>query len=73
MVWTARTRAEVLLPPLGSKFCPHAGMNNRPKALKIKKPHSLERGLIERPLQALEPICGLEPQTYALRMRCSTS
>ena len=27
---------------------------------------------LQRAVVALEPICGLEPQTYALRMRCST-
>ena len=25
------------------------------------------------PLTSLEPPCGIEPQTYALRVRCSTS
>ncbi len=34
-----------------------------------------EKGVAEsaNPLSSLEPPCGIEPQTYALRVRCSTS
>ena len=53
-------------------ICNKAGLI-RPEAGRFRR--KLKKGgtLLESRFSALEPKAGLEPATYALRMRCSTN